>query len=283
MYLQGKVRALILSKNWNRQIQVAFDTRTVSLTDFYIEFTSIFDVIEEPNETSIYIKNLSQSTINSYIKKDNRFVLNAGDENDTGTISTGYIIDTDTGWNGTDKDTSIIGLDTTDYYLNYYISKTYKAGVLASQIIDDLLKVIGITVGEIQLVQDIQYVSGRVCNGKVRDILRSIVINDCKTNLQIIQGAIFIRPISNGLGTGFILSAETGLIGSPEKMDNVENQPEDIRPTHKCSCLLRYNIRPMVRIRVRSKTLNADAIVIRGKHEGSKRGKFETYMELKVI
>lgn len=266
-----------------RFIQVGFDTRSVNSNDFDVEFNSTFNLDEEPNEVEVYIKNLSATTINTYIKKDKRLVVNAGYAGDFGTISSGFIIDVDTGWNGSDKDTAISGFDATQQYLDTFISKSYGKGITALQIIMDLLKITGLTVGEITLVKNIQYANGRVVTGKVRNILKEIVVKDCQTNLQITNGAVFIRAIAQGLETGFILSPETGLIGSPEPMEDVKDEPEEKRPTHSCRCLLNYRIRPMVRIKIQSKVLKADAVVIRGTHTGSRSGTFETYMEVKVI
>lgn len=284
MYLKGPTRIQIMSSaNWIRYIEVVFDSKSVKLSDFDVEFTHAFNLDEEPNECEIYIKNLSKNTINSYIRKDKRLIINAGYQGNFGTVFNGYIADTDTGWSGTDKDTQIIGFDATEQYLNAFISKTYVPGTLASVIINDVLKGMGLTIGEITLTKDVQYTIGRSINGKRRDVLKDIVVNDCNTNLQIINGAVYIRAIKQGLETGFVLTPQTGLIGSPEPVEDVNNEEKEKTADYRVTCQLNYRIKPMVRLKIKSSTFTGDCVVISGEHRASKKGDFVTDMEVKVI
>lgn len=273
-----------MSRNWNRKIQVTFDTRTISLDDFDISFVTSFSMDEEPNEFEIEIKNLAQTTINSYIVKDKQCIINAGYQGDVGNIAKGFIIDTDTGWNNVDKDTRIMALDASEDYLNRFISKSYKDGTMGLEIIRDLCSMTGLAIGEITLKNNAQYVRGRSVTGKLRDLLKEIVVDDCMTNLQITNGTILIRNIEQGLVTGFVLSPDTGLIGSPEPITDIDEEvPEEMRPDYKVKCLLNYKIGPMARIKINSKVLQAEAIVINGTHRGSKGGDFITEMEVKLV
>ena len=273
-----------MSKNWKRKIELIVGGRLLSLDEFDIAFMYNFGCDEEPNEIEIEIKNLSRTTINSYIAKDKQFMVNAGYEGDVGNIAKGYVIDTNTGWNGTEKDTNILGLDASEDYLNKYISKSYKEGTMALTILRDICSMSGLAIGEVSLNKNIQYPRGRVVTGKLRDILKSIVEQDCETNLQITNGTILIRNIGQGLATGFILSSETGLIGSPEPITNTDDAiAAEKRPDYSIRCLLNYRIGPMSRIKIKSKELEADAVVISGSHMGSKDGAFETIMEVKLI
>ena len=272
-----------MSKNWNRKIQVVLDTRTLSSDDFDISFNYSFTSDNEPNEVEVEIKNLSQSTINTYINKDKQLIINAGYEGDIGNIMKGFIIDVASGWANTDKNTQIMGFDSSDAYLNKFISKAYVPGTTALQIINDLCGMAGLAIGEVSLFNNAQYVRGRSVTGKLQDILTEIVKVDCKTNIQIKAGTIIIRNVEQGVETGFILSGETGLIGSPEPMGDVSDIPADLRPSYIVRCLLNHKIGPSSRIRIDSKVLKADAVVINGKHMGSMTGAFETYMEVKLI
>lgn len=275
-----------MSRNWDRVIQVIFDSKIVTSDDFDISFSYSFNVDEEPNEIEVEIKNLSQTTINSYIKEKKQLIVNAGYRGDVGNIAKGYIVDTETGWNGVDKDTLIIGLDASEEYFSKKVRKTYKEKTMASTIIKDLCSMTGLAIGEFSLKKDIQYTRGRTISGKLRDVLKDIVVNDCKTNLQIRNGTIIIRNIEQGLATGFILSPETGLIASPEPISNVEdddNKKKEQKADYKVRCLLNNKIYPMSRIRIDSKVLKADAIVLSGVHVGSNKGNFETIMEVKLV
>jgi len=273
-----------MSKNWKRKIQVIFDTRAITLDDFDIAFMYSFNVDEEPNEIEVEIKNLSRTTINSYIGKDKQLIVNAGYEGDVGNIAKGYIIDTDTGWNNVDKDTHILGFDASEDYLNKKVMKTYKAGTMALSIVRDICSMSGLAIGEVVLKKNVQYTRGLSVTGRIRDILKEIIVNDCETNLQIKNGTIIIRDIGQGVESGFILSSNTGLIGSPEPITDVDDTiPIEKRPDYSVRCLLNYKIGPMSKIKIKSKVLEANAIVISGKHLGSKDGAFETQMEVKLV
>jgi len=128
------------------------------------------------------------------------------------------------------------------------------------------------------------YTRGLSINMKLRDALKSIVVNDCDTNLQIRNGIILIRNIGKGLETGFILNSETGLIGSPEPITDVDDTiPVERKPEYIVRCLLNYKIGPMSKLKIKSKTLEADVVVLSGVHMGSKDGAFETQMEVKLV
>lgn len=274
-----------MSRNWNRQIQVVFDTRSISSDDFDILFNYDFNTDEEPNEIEVDVKNLANDTINTYITKDKQLIINAGYLGDVGNICKGFIADTSTTWGGTDKDTTIIGFDASEEYLRKFISKAYAPGITALEIINDLVNETGLTLGEMTLTNNIQYPRGRSVTGKLRDILKEIVVNDCGTNLQIRSGTIIIRDIGQGLETGFVLSAETGLIGSPEPVTTTGAGEEnaDKKADYKVRCQLNHRIGPMTRLQINSKYLTATVVVLSGSHKGSLKGDFITEMEVKLI
>lgn len=269
-----------MSRNWDRQIQVVFDTRTCSLNEFDIEFTYSFDTTSEPNEMEVKIYNLLDNTINQYIEKDKTLIVNAGYKGDIGNIAKGYIVETSTEWQSVDKITTITGIDASNDYLYAKISKAYAPGVVASEIINDLVQQTGLAIGEFELQTDIQYPNGRSISGRIRDILKDIVVNDCQTNLQIKNGTIIIRNIEQGFETGFVLSADTGLIDSPESISDTD---DDNDADYIVKSLLNFRIGAATRIRIDSKYLQADAVVLRGTHTGSKSGDFITEMEVKLV
>lgn len=272
-----------MATNWIRHIECIVDNKVLNLDGFDIEFVYNFDINEEPNEFEVTLYNLKDDTINTNVVYGKQIIINAGYSNNVGNIAKGFILYADTTWNNETKVTTVYCVDASDTYLDKFIAKTYVENTLAMDIINDLVAQVGLTVGEVALNNNVQYITGRTVTGKLRDILKEIVQGDCQTNLQIINGTIYIRNIGEGLATGFILGADTGLIGSPEPVSSNETDDDDIQPDYKIKCLLNYMIGAMTRIKINSKYLQADAVVLRGTHTGSKAGDFLTEVEVKLV
>ena len=260
-----------------------FGGKKIDLDDFDISFKYMFDTDEEPNEVEIIVNNLKKSTINANIKKDKQLILNAGYEGNVGNIMKGYVASKKSKWSGETKETTIYGIDASEKYLNDEISKSYKKNIKASEIIKDLSKMTGLSLGEVKLKKDVQYPRGRAVSGKLRNVLKDIVVNDCKTNLQIVNGIIIIRPIGQGKETGFVLNADTGLIGSPEAIEKNDTDDKDKQADYKVKCFLNYMIGPMTRLKIESEELKATVVVLKGVHTGSGNGAFTTEVEVKLI
>lgn len=271
-----------MSKNWGREIEVICGNKKMKIPDLDIRFSVSFTTKEEPNECDIKIQNLSDTTINANIITDYPVIVNAGYSGDIGTLLSGYIVGAHTKWSGVNKETSISGFDASAAYLNNWVSKTYVEGIYASEIIDDLLRQTGLTIGQVELNTDMQYTKGKTIMGKLREVLKSVVEVDSQTPLQILNGTVIIRAIGAGQQTGFILNRNTGLIGSPEPIAQKENSTE-IQPTHKIKCQLNHRITSMSALYVESKTVTGNFVVLSGKHSGSCTGDFVTEMEAKLL
>lgn len=273
-----------MSRNWQREIQVTLGTKLFTIPSFDVSFNYKFDVTEEPNELEVEIKNISRSTAAECTKQYNKMIINAGYKNDVGNVAIGCVIDVDSGWNDIENTITVSGIDTSAEYLDRGVYKTYKENTMASEVIRDICSMTGLAIGEMTLKIDAQYTRGRCVTGKLRDVLRDIVVNDCQTNLQTKGGTLLIRDIGQGQQTGFILSRDTGLIGSPEPITKTDDKmPEEQRAEYSLKMLLNYRIGPMSRIRIDSKYLKSDAIVLSGTHIGSNTGAFETQVEVKLI
>ena len=80
-----------------------------------------------------------------------------------------------------------------DQWLNSKVSKTYAKGSTAKEIVSDLLNIFGVEIGDFSLATNKVYDRGLVCNGKVKDELKRIVVNDCKSRFLIRNGSVFIN------------------------------------------------------------------------------------------
>jgi hypothetical protein len=270
-----------VGRNWIRKIQAVLGGRSFTLDGFDMSFKCEFGASETPNTVELSIANLAPGTINAHAAAGGRIILNAGYEGDVGNIASGYVAEVSTSWSGTNKTTTVVGLDASADYMGQTVSKAYAPGTTASQILADLASMTGLAMGDAQLKTDAQYTRGLSVSGRLRDVLKGIVERDCETNMQILNGAIVIRPIGAGLATGFVLSPQTGLIGSPEPVSG-DAGGEGEKADYKVRCLLNYRIGCMSRIRIKSRLLDAEAVVLRGTHSGSRRGPFETEAEVRL-
>src|SRR5690606_9309413 len=185
-----------------------------------IHFQVDFDNKPETNTAEIKIYNLSDDTI-ARIKRGQNLILNAGYVGDVGTIFAGDITKVVTEWEGTDKITRIVAGDGAEAWLNATVSKTYRPGIRASQIIRDIIGGFGLEIGTIRLAEDVTYSNGRSVHGKLRQVLQGIV-QDCKSKMTITNGVILIRPPAAGTQTSFLLNSVTGVLGTLDYIDSFD-------------------------------------------------------------
>lgn len=230
----------------------------------------------EPDLSKVTIYNLSEDTINN-IKKNDIVLINAGYEGDIGNILNGTVQKTETEWQNVDKITTIFVTDGGKNWKNSTTNKTYQNGTKASYIIRDLANIMGYEVGEIAPVQDIIYQLGKSVSGPTRNSLQTIV-KDTKSKLFIDGNKLYVRAINKSTPNGYLVNSDTGMIGSPEKVE--EEKDEKVTIKYKVKCLLNYHIRKDNLIRVESRTINGNFRVESGTHTGSDEGDFITEMVL---
>lgn len=267
---------------WIRDVEVlAGGKRFESLGDngLDIEFDINFSDGKEPDVSEVVIYNLSDDSINQ-IKKDGYCIVNAGYKSlgNKGNILSGDIEEVNTTWQGLDKETKIKVTDGGKKRRKAKISKTYKENTKASVIMRDVINVMGYEIVEIKPKDDKVYKLGKTINGFCSDILKMLV-KDTKSKMFVNKNRIIIRDQEKGTQTGFVLSADSGLIGSPtlnkddsgDKSSNVNtdkgkkaNKKE--KKTWQVTCLLNPKIETDSIIQVKSRVLNGTFRVIKGKH-----------------
>ncbi|MFT9496384.1 phage protein [Anaerosolibacter sp.] len=268
---------MVSSVQFMRKTDVIIGTRLFPMDDFEMSFEIGFDDDTEPNTGHVKIINLSESTI-SQISKGSQIIVNAGYAGDVGSIFVGSIDKVKSEWSGVDKISQFDVGDATDRWINTYVNKSYKSGITASQIVKDVLGSFGIEIGVVALAEDKVYPGGKIVTGQLQSVLKSIVVNDCKSKFHIINGVIMISAPAAGTQTGFLLNADTGLIDSPMKVDDEKEKVD-----YKVKCLLNHRLTTDSLIQIQSKTANGNFRVVRGKHIGSNSGDFITETEVKAI
>ena len=264
-----------------------------SLDDLAFEFSVPFEDSEQLMIAEVTIYNLSEATRGS-IQKGHPVIINAGYENDIGVIFVGQVSEISSTHKGLEWVTKIKATEAMDVWLSAKVNKTYKEGIDALSIIKDLLHIFGMEVSRIELAVNKRYPRGKVCNGPVREVLKSIVMSDCKSIFLIRHSKVIIRNPNNGTNLGVFLSPGTGLLATNSKESHQTNitAPQDTQKTaeqrsaeaHRFSreALLNYRIAPGDVIRIQDSALNGEFVVKNGWHKGSKRGDWKTTLEVSV-
>lgn len=276
-------------KFWKRSATLQIGPKRYDMENLYFEFEVPFRDSEELGSATITVHNLAESTRKS-IKKGNVVILNAGYEGDIGVIFTGKISRVVHKKQDTEWITTITAAEALEEWLTSEVNKTYVAGSKASAIVKDLLNLFGLEVGTMELVTDKEYPRGKVCRGKVKNVLTEIVTSDCKSRFLIRNGTVTINDPKKGLDLGYVLSSATGLLRATEESEDTEtttnqttiddgSEAEEAGYTRRC--LLNYHLGPADTITISSSSLNGKYLIKSGKHKGSPGGDWVTEIEVK--
>ena len=275
-------------KFWKRQATLQIGSKRFGMDDLYFKFTVPFEDSEKLGTATIEAYNLSPATRNS-IKKGMPIILNAGYEGDIGAIFTGKVSQVSDKHSGTEVITTIAAAEALEEWLSKEVNKTYTAGSKASAIVKDLLNIFGLEVGTMELAVDKEYPRGKVCKGKVKNVLTEIVTSDCKSRFLIRNGIVTINDPKTGTKTGYVLSAESGLLKAAEatetttRQTTVKDGKEKQEVTYKRECLLNYHLAPADVVKIKSDTLNGNHLIKGGQHTGCPDGDWKTTIEVKPV
>lgn len=257
------------------------------------EFDVQFFDSEELSTATITVYNLNE-TSRKNIKKNQVVILNAGYEDDIGVIFVGQVSSVSHKQTATDWQSKITATAALDQWLNKQVNKTYSKNTTAKDIVRDLLHIFGLEVGILQLVKNVTYPRGRVCSGKLKNVLTQIVTKECKSRLLIRDNQIVISDPKTGMVKGCLLTPESGLLASTDDLDETmtsiaivskdseEEKASEVK-TWKRQCLLNYRIGAGEAVQIKSDSLTGKYIVISGRHKGSPTGTWLTELELKMI
>lgn len=253
-----------MAKFWRRKAEVIVAGKKYSLDDIEIDFKVEFDSDPEPNISEVSIYNLSDSSI-STIKKGSNIILNAGYQGDVGTILLGVVKKPETNWEGVDKKTTIIISESSDTWMNSFVSKTYAAGITAKAILRDLSGQFGLELGDFRLTKDVTYIKGKSISGMLQTVMKAIV-KDTESKFHLSKGKIYIRPKEAGDITGFLLSSDTGLLESPTLFE--EEVDGKTISGYTVKMLLNHRINVDSILQIQSKTAKGMFRVWKGAHYG---------------
>jgi len=257
---------------WLRSATLQIGGNRYSMDDLAFDFEVPFEDSDELTTATVNAYNLSANTRNS-IKKGDPVIINAGYEGDLGVIFVGQVSGLSHKHSSTEWTTKITATEALDQWLTAQVNKTYTKSIKAKAMVQE-------------------YPRGRVCKGKLKDVLKEIVVSDCKSRFLIRCGKIIINNPTDGVNKGYLLSPETGLLRTDEEKVVIEvetdldtkkttEEKDEEAQTKKRNSLLNYHLGPADIIRIQSSDLNGQFIIVRGTHKGSQSGDWKTEIEVR--
>lgn len=251
-----------MSKLFKRYVEVVTGNLKFNNTDLDIEFEVPFDDDLEPNISEVTIYNLSESTRNA-LKRGEVLSINAGYVEDKGLILTGRIDSVRTTPLGADRATVIKVLDTYSFDVKKTLQRSYKGKIKADAIIKDLAQALGLKVAVLKLPTNKVYEKGFSIDGEIFKKIQDVA-NDCGASAYISRQQTYIRPITEGDNHRFVLSPDTGLIGSPEYFEN--ERKGIVMKGYKAKSLLQHRMNTASIIQLQSIVTKSTVRVKKGKH-----------------
>ena len=240
---------------------------TISSETLDIEFNVPFDDDMEPNEAEVIIYNLSDNTI-KHLKKGAAISIEAGYKGDTGVIFDGFISKIKTAYTGADKATTVRALaDIKDHTVE---SLSFAKGTKASYILKKLIDKTGLPVAVFNIRRDHTYKDSQTVDGELMENIKKYA-SVCGISVYVSKGKIYARYIKEGDNLSFIVSADTGMIGSPQAYEE-EVSAEDFKDTvsgYEVEMLLQHRIAAGAIVELKSRMANGTYRVCSGVHRFS--------------
>lgn len=206
----------------------------------------------------VRIYNLSDQTI-AKLEPNMPIIVRAGYENDVGTVFVGTLEEATTRWEGIDKVTTLLIGDGTDRWLSARVNRTWRQGVKASEVARDIIGLLGLSVGRLQLPNDVTYPSGITFSTSAKAALETIAA-DTGARLHVTRQAVYLVPPDRYERIGVVLTAETGLLDSPEPVTEAPG-------AYRIQTLLHHRITTDSLVEIRSRTANGEFRVRDGRHK----------------
>jgi hypothetical protein len=206
------------------RLKVADDAGAgLDLSQLHIVFSIKKADSETPNVADITVYNLSDSTATRIKKEFSRVVLQAGYQENYGTIFAGNIQQVRIGRdNGTDTYINIVAGDGDQAYISAVVNKTLAAGSTAQDRIDAAVEPMtpfGVQKGFIADTGAAQLPRGKTMFGMSRDQLRT-TSKSTGTTWSIQDGKVqFVQRTGVLPTTAVAITSRTGMVGVPQQTD----------------------------------------------------------------
>ena len=206
-------------RSW--QLVIGNDKESIVIDGLTMSFDIDKTISKEPNPATFTLTNLSQSTRNLITdKKYNRILFNAGYQDDLRTLFVGYIDEVENRKEGTDIVTLMTCSDGSKDYREARVATTVVKGATDAEVVKQVAGTMKNTAkGRQEYSKERKLPRGKVLVGNTRDVLTQVAKNqDADWSIQ--DGELLILPKKNALANneGFVISEDTGMIGSPQKV-----------------------------------------------------------------
>lgn len=246
---------------YNQVVRLLLGSKEYSNKNIDIDFSVEFSNSPEPNVHEISIWNTSEDT-KALIKKGLPVILTAGYGDDIGSIAVGTVGSFEVVRHDIDNELKLLVGDGIESWLNQTVTRSYKANISALSVVNDLLSSFGLEVGKVSLGANITYANGISFNTTLNNAIKQVA-KDTKSKFYIKNGVVFLVNESFNITTGFLLNKDTGLIGTPEKIEI------DGKTGWKIQCLLNHRLSTDSLLQVQSRSFNGNVKVIKGKHDSN--------------
>lgn len=252
-----------------------------------VDFRVEQDDEETPNNLSIDIYNIGKKTrslleeVSTKIKNEDKkineptIILNAGYEGNVKTLFVGDISDVETGKNGTDIITSIEAGDGEAAFSQARLEKSFAPGTNVGEVLRNIKGALGVESGEEIGVNASQpFENGLSVTGSAKSTLDYITQKQGLT-WSIQNNKLQILPPDTSTNeTAFVLSATSGLIGTPSKIKEKVKSTTGTRTGRnskagiRCTSLLNPEIKPGRKIIIESFAIEGEFVVTKVTHKG---------------
>lgn len=250
---------------FGRVVKITTNGLTIN-NELDVEFEVPFDDDSEANEASIVVYNLSKTSVKK-LKTDKEISITAGYGSDTGVIFSGIISTVKTRWSGQDKVTTITAIDSENLKERDIDSIAFGYGTKASYILKTLVGRLGLPIAVFKTKRDHTYTEAVTVQGGLMSNIKQYA-EVCGVSAYVNKRKVYVRHLTDGDDLGFTVSADTGLVGSPEEFEE-EIKSEDYTDTVsgvKFKMLLEHRVTTASVIKLKSRDYSGKYRVREGRH-----------------
>lgn len=240
-----------------------------------------FDDDTEANEAEIVVYNLSKTTREN-IRANERITVTAGYKGDTGVIFSGYISKVYTRHSGADLQTTINAIDDKNLKERDLANVSFADGSKASYILRSLVEKVGLPIAVFQTRYDHTYDKAVTVDGGLMQSIKKYA-QVCGVSAFINKGKIYVIDVTKAnIDLHFVVSAETGMIGSPEEFEEEikEDNYTETTKGYKVSMLLQHRMTCGAVCDIKSRDVAGKFYVRKGQHTFNSQ---EAVTEIEVI
>lgn len=235
-------------KQFGRVLELKIGNRKecVIINNLRVTFSIKKTLSSEPNTGEISVYNLNDSNRNLITSKQYNYLeLSVCYKEDIlRLIFCGDILSVENNLSGQDIITTMRCGDGHRIYTEKTIFKTMEKGQKDKDIVEEVLKNLGIQKGDIDLPNDRILPRGKVMMCDTREVMHKIAINN-NADWSIQDDQLVVIPDNKALANneGWVISMNTGMIGSPKKTDNGLEVTTLCNPHYKIGALIRVESR----------------------------------------